>query len=115
MVAHNPLRGSGRAALPHPGLALSNNAKARPRDKAHGRWLLWLRRLSTCHQTRPRAMRKLLTDTAYKYGVSLHNPVCPSRDVSNSPPAHHPAFGSVASVGRESLRIAMFAPLIELS
>src|SRR2546426_6799053 len=31
MVAHNPLHGSGRAALLHPALALGNNAKALPR------------------------------------------------------------------------------------
>src|SRR5438128_12338499 len=30
MVAHNPLHGSGRAALLHPALALGNNAKALP-------------------------------------------------------------------------------------
>src|SRR5437016_9568411 len=28
MIAHDPLHGSGRAALPHPALALSDNAKA---------------------------------------------------------------------------------------
>src|SRR2546426_731468 len=28
MIAHNPLHGSGRAALPHPALALGNNAEA---------------------------------------------------------------------------------------
>ena len=28
MIAHNPLHGSGRAALPHPALALGNNAHA---------------------------------------------------------------------------------------
>jgi hypothetical protein len=31
MIAHNPLHGSGRAALPHPALALGKNARA-----AHG-------------------------------------------------------------------------------
>lgn len=25
-----------------------------------------------------------------QYGVSLHNPACPSWDLSNSPPAHNP-------------------------
>jgi hypothetical protein len=28
MIAHNPLHGSGRAALPHPALALGNDAHA---------------------------------------------------------------------------------------